>query len=305
VAELIFHHYQMSPFSEKMRRIFAFKKLPWHSVRAPAVMPKPDQIELTGGYRKAPVLQIGNHVYCDTSLMARVVDRLAPSPPLYDAPMAAAAAEWADSTLFELAVAVGFRPTRFDDVLQWLTPEELSKMADDRKVMRADSRKQAMPRAVARAHLDAQLVRLEQELAERPFLLGAAPSIADFSAYHPVWFLKTLAPEPLAPFPRVLAWAARIADIGGPDGPSMSSEAALAVAKGSPSAWTPDAPFANPYPIAAGSNVVVRAADYGRDAVNGVLVQATPEEIVLRRETARAGVVYVHFPVLGYDLEAA
>ena len=71
MAEIIFHHYALSPFSEKIRRILAFKGLPWRAVDQPVMMPKPDLIALTGGYRRIPVLQIGADVYCDTALIAR------------------------------------------------------------------------------------------------------------------------------------------------------------------------------------------------------------------------------------------
>ena len=56
---LILHHYPGSPFAEKIRLILGFKGLHWSSVIIPNVMPKPDVIALTGGYRKTPVLQIG------------------------------------------------------------------------------------------------------------------------------------------------------------------------------------------------------------------------------------------------------
>ena len=54
---LILHHYPLSPFAEKIRRVLAFKQLAWTSVTIPMVMPKPDLTALTGGYRKPPVLQ--------------------------------------------------------------------------------------------------------------------------------------------------------------------------------------------------------------------------------------------------------
>jgi glutathione S-transferase len=57
--ELVLHHYWMSPYAEKIRCILGFKKLAWKSVLIPIVMPKPDLVALTGGYRKTPVLQIG------------------------------------------------------------------------------------------------------------------------------------------------------------------------------------------------------------------------------------------------------
>ena len=68
MADLILHHYPMSPFAEKVRTVLGFKQLAWKSVLIPAVMPKPDLLALTGGYRKTPVLQIGADVYCDCLL---------------------------------------------------------------------------------------------------------------------------------------------------------------------------------------------------------------------------------------------
>jgi hypothetical protein len=62
MPELIFHHYDNSPFSEKIRLVFGHKRLAWRSVIQPNVMPKPHLVPLTGGYRKIPVLQIGAEV---------------------------------------------------------------------------------------------------------------------------------------------------------------------------------------------------------------------------------------------------
>jgi hypothetical protein len=46
-----------SPFSEKVRLVLGYKQLAWKSVIVPAIMPKPDVVALTGGYRKTPFLQ--------------------------------------------------------------------------------------------------------------------------------------------------------------------------------------------------------------------------------------------------------
>ena len=82
MSELILHHYDMSPYAEKIRLALGLKGLPWRSVQTPMVLPKPDHIELTGGYRRVPVLQIGADIYCDTHLITRVLDRIQPEPPL-------------------------------------------------------------------------------------------------------------------------------------------------------------------------------------------------------------------------------
>jgi glutathione S-transferase len=59
MADIILHHYDISPYSEKVRLGLGLKGLAWASVELPVIMPKPDLTPLTGGYRKTPVLQIG------------------------------------------------------------------------------------------------------------------------------------------------------------------------------------------------------------------------------------------------------
>lgn len=304
MPELILHHYEISPFSEKARRLLALKQLTHRRVRAPAVMPKPDLVALTGGYRKIPVLQIGNHVYCDTSLIARVLEGLAPSPTLYPTPLAEVVAEWADSTLFETAVVVGLRPTRFDEIMK-LPQDELAKIVDDRKAMRSDARRSGPPVKAARGQLDVYLSRLESVLASDAFLMGKAPCIADFSVYHLLWFLEKLAPEPLADFSAVKTWMERIANI--PDAPNspMEAEEAILICRDSPSGFEPSSPFSVVNGAPRGKSVAVRAIDYGRDPIAGVLVGSSANEIVVERSDPRAGTVYVHFPRLGYEVAEA
>ena len=74
---IILHHYPTSPFAEKIRLIMGSKAMHWSSVLIPLIMPKPDVIALTGGYRKTPILQIGADIYCDTALIADVIETLA------------------------------------------------------------------------------------------------------------------------------------------------------------------------------------------------------------------------------------
>lgn len=305
MPDLILHHYEISPFSEKARRILALKQLAHRRVRAPAVMPKPDLVALTGGYRKIPVLQIGNHVYCDTSLIARVLEGLAPSPTLYPSPIAEMVAEWADTTLFETAVVVGMRPTRFDEIMKLLQQDELTKIVDDRKAMRSDARRTGPPVNAAHGQLAVYLSRLESVLANDAFLMGKAPCIADFSAYHLLWFLEKLAPEPLADFAAVRTWMDRIASM--PDAPHspMDAEEAIQICRESPRGFDPTEPFLVRNGIERGKRVAVRAIDYGRDPVDGMLVGSSANEIVVERSDPRAGTVYVHFPRLGYELEEA
>src|SRR5439155_485317 len=82
---IILHHYDTSPYSEKVRLGLGLKGLAWASVEIPVIMPKPDLTALTGGYRKTPVLQIGADIYCDSQLIMRELERRHPSPGFYPA----------------------------------------------------------------------------------------------------------------------------------------------------------------------------------------------------------------------------
>ena len=89
MTELILHHYDFSNYSEKIRLALGFKSLAWRSVIIPPIAPKPDLAPLTGGYRRTPVLQVGADIFCDTSLIARELERRFPTPTLFPSDLAA------------------------------------------------------------------------------------------------------------------------------------------------------------------------------------------------------------------------
>src|SRR5260370_11586961 len=83
VPEIILHQYVNSPFSEKIRKIFAHKQISWRSVEQPVIMPKPKLIPLTGGDRRIPVLQIGADVRFDPPTIINSTHDLRPDPTSY------------------------------------------------------------------------------------------------------------------------------------------------------------------------------------------------------------------------------
>jgi glutathione S-transferase len=308
MSDIILHHYPTSPFAEKIRRALAYKKLPWKSVTIPAVMPKPDLMPLTGGYRRTPVLQIGADIYCDTALICDLLERIAPEPSLYPAPVAGQArllAQWADSTLFWTVIPYVFQPAGVQDIMGHLKPEEMQAFGADRAAMRGNMAR--MHPSDAAAALPQYLRWLDDMLAGgSPFLLGAHASIADFSVYHCLWFLaraRALAGI-LDQTPRLLAWMRTMADFE-QDAPAViSAEDALAAARAStPAAMTGG--LVDTHRIALGAQVTVTPADYALDPVAGELVMANEREYAIRRSDDRAGTVVVHFPRIGYQLRAA
>jgi glutathione S-transferase len=110
MTDIILHHYETSPYSEKVRLGLGLKGLTWGSVEIPVIMPKPDLTALTGGYRKTPVLQIGADIYCDSQLIMRELERRHPIPSFYPAGRGAAdaLAWWAEKTMFSPVVGIAF-----------------------------------------------------------------------------------------------------------------------------------------------------------------------------------------------------
>jgi len=300
MSELILHHYEASPFSEKVRVALGYKQVAWRSVRIPAVMPKPDVMALTGGYRKTPVLQVGRHVFCDTQTIVGVLEQLHPLPALLDGGVAEIVAHWADTTLFDNAVSLAFRPTRFD-LMQMMTPEEMGSFMGDRKQMGEGARRVPPAHATARAQLPVFVARIEGMLRDQPYLTGAAPTIADLSAYHCFWFIRLSCPEVLEPFAVLQAWMERIGAIGHGVSSALSSSEALVVARNSDD----DPRFIKTHTapdLHVDQNVRVRPADVGRDPSDGALLFATDNELAIARHDERAGRVIVHFPRVGYDV---
>lgn len=308
--ELILHHYPTSPFAEKARLLLGFKQLSWRSVMIPPVMPKPDLTALTGGYRKTPVLQVGADIYCDTALIARRLEAEKNTPPLFPEGQGfnvSTLAQWADSVLFQHAVSLVFAPESMAVRFAKVPPEFAKAFAADRAALFSGGTASRLPLEQARHQWPVLMGRLQQQLQQGggDFLFGE-PSIADFAVAHPLWFLRaTPVSAPLVDdYPDVAAWLARVLGFGHGALSEMSSEQAIATARDAQPAALPDEAFSEPNGFSAGQRVAIAAIDYGVDPVEGELVFAGREELILRREDERAGVVHVHFPRLGFRIEA-
>jgi len=305
MSELILHHYEASPFSEKVRLVLGMKGMTWRSVTVPVMMPKPDVVALTGGYRRTPFMQIGADIWCDTALMCRVIDRLQPEPALQPAGpdgIAPVLAQWADGALFWSAVPLTIQLGGPVGIFADASPEFLKAFAADRASMSAGVRRPGPHDA--RAHLLNYLGWLEQQLADgRPFMLGSLVCIADFAIVQSLWFMQR-SPKVAAllqPYPKLLEWYARMSEFGHGRPRDMSSAEAIAVA----AAARGHAPCAVEAGLGleAGAAVTVNALDYGADPVAGTLVGLGLEEVVIERADERAGCVHVHFPRIGYQVK--
>jgi glutathione S-transferase len=300
----ILHHYDFSPFAEKIRLALGFKSLHWRSVIAPSVMPKPELTALTGGYRHIPVLQIGANVYCDTRTIARELDRRWPIPALVTSSTrgrVTAIEAWAERDLFW-------------SVARYVSGINADTVDPQLHVDRAALRGKPTPsserlKAVAQRNLGllrAQLPTAEQLLADgRAWLLADAPGQADLALYHCLWFLSVFkidCAHELVPYPWTRAWMARVADIGHGSHETLSPQQALQIAGRN----RPDALRASILDDALpplGCMVAIRPDDYTTATVNGELVYMDHDDVALRRQDAKLGAVHVYLPRVGYTMK--
>ena len=160
--------------------------------------------------------------------------------------------------------------------------------------------------AIRNLHLvTPQIKWLADMLADgRPYLLGAQPCIADFAAYHVVWFYRGRHIDCRAvfdPYPKLIAWRDRMATIGHGKRTDIDADVALAEARAAePATPRPSQPQeGDPQP---GERARVRPADNAQGLGRGRgASSSTPTRSRCCATIPTVGNVAVHFPRLGYD----
>jgi glutathione S-transferase len=298
MTDIFLHHYPMSPFGELARTAFGLKRLAWRSVTIPMMMPKPDLVELTGGYARTPVLQIGADLYCDTAAILDALEACQSEPSLYPAPLGALhriVASWAGAAQFGAHVGAAFK----NAPAEALPPG----FAEDRKKRFVGFDFDAMPSFAP--HLETQVLAaahwLDQTLSDgRLHIGGEYPGHGDLALYSNLWFIKSMpfaadfAAIALAS-PAVAAWYDRMAAIGHGPHEEASADDAIEAARASEPA--PVGGSVEGY--AALQNVTIRTEQSGDMPVAGKLLRCDASGITVARSSDRAGNVNVHFPRLG------
>jgi glutathione S-transferase len=298
---VILHHFDQSPFSEKIRLIFGLKNLAWSSVRISRIMPRPDLMPLTGGYRRTPVMQIGADIYCDTQCIMRELERRFPEPGLlpkgYEG-LAWGSAMWTDRAFFQNTVNLVFGS------LGDKVPADF--IADREKLRGAKFDIAAMQAMIPqmRDQFRAHLEWIDTQLCdERTWIAGDQPSLCDVNAYMNIWYVRAHlddADDLLAEYDHARGWAARLRAIGHGSRTEMSSRDALEIAAGA-TPQTEELPDPDdPNGRKPGDMVEVMPDDYGKIRVSGRIVALSAQHIAIRRHDSLAGEVVVHFPRIGF-----
>ncbi|KAG0322338.1 hypothetical protein BG000_002943 [Podila horticola] len=277
---IILHHYQGSPYAEKIVAALRIKGLAWYSVQTSPMLPRKLLEPLTHGYRRIPIMQIGNNVYCDTAIILDELERRFPDPAISSGPAGTAGladvfATWVDKQLFG----------NIRDQMPWgATPEE----------------QKASP----------------LHAAEGGWIQGTEkPTASDISVFGILWWLISTqrAAEYVTPaaYPSVFAWFSQMkAYLKKHCHPTLdrvkfSGEEALEVAKNA-STVVYESTGESVHPLEkrqVGELVTVSPNDYGKVPVRGTIVEISRRRVAIRPEALASHPdirVVMHFPRNGY-----
>lgn len=300
---IILHHYDASPYAEKIRLMFGLTNTPWKSLLSPARPPRPNLDPLTGGYRRIPVLQLGADIICDTALIAEEIAEITSNQKLQPQHLEGRALELvnrAEQEAFFSAIAA-VPPLRLLTTM-WmkLGPLQILPFIKDRKGMLEGGTKKAVHPKKAQHILAALIDDLESHLNHSTWIAGDLPSLADFSVYHVLWLHVSFNRKPLAAGPNVQRWYSSVSAIGqGPREEITQAEAFELASRALPRA-VPSSDGHDSFKV--GQSVSVSPEDYAVIPVHGELVSINSNRIILARDTSQFGLLHVHFPRSGYSI---
>ena len=299
---IILHHFEQSPFSEKIRIVFGLKNIEWSSVLISRIMPRPDLMPMTGGYRRTPVMQIGADIYCDTQCILRELELRFPEPTLMGSGyqgLAPASAMWTDRSFFQNTVNLVFGS------LADKVPQDF--IADREQLRGAKFDVAAMKAAIPqmRDQFRAHVAWIEAQLGDgRSWMGGDQASLCDVNAYMNLWYVRSnlaTADQMLAEFGHTRAWEARLRAVGhGRRTGELTTATALEIAAAAMPQTVEMADPHDPNRRKPGDRVDVAPDDYGKVKVGGEIVALSSQHIAIRRHDPRAGEVVVHFPRAGF-----
>ena len=305
MSDFILHHYAMSPFSEKIRLMLGYAGIDWLSVRVREMPPRPLLEPLAGKYRKIPVAQIGADVFCDTRAISSEIARLSGKPELALENCREDIQQFVRHTDLEVFLACILSApggTLLRKLWKGSSLLNVGRFLVDRINMGRKATVKAMGPKQAKQIVRSHLENMEQMLAATPFLFGDTPTIADFSAYHSLWFIRDMGESRYVDrFANVSAWMGRMAAFGHGRFTEVSAEHALDVALSAEPRKLPE----NIDNVASGQPATISPDDYGQIPVSGKLLAGTAHGWVLGRDHPRVGKVHVHFPKQGFVISGA
>ncbi|KAI0921654.1 hypothetical protein AcW1_004435 [Taiwanofungus camphoratus] len=324
VLPVILYHYEASPFASKVKNILALKRIPHSRVQVSYIPPRRELLEDLGiAYRRIPVLAIGNDVYCDSSLIASVLERRFPPSQGYDTlfPLRKGS-DKADVSSTKVFATYYIEGEVFTLATDHLAYEKLpANFIQDRSSFSGrhiDVGVILARRSDSKSTIASHLALLERQLADgREWLMDTvSPSLADISAHFLYSWMRTMRSlhdlfDPQE-FAMSLSWLSRMSNYlenrqrtTSPIAKITGGEAAKLIGS-SPSEDLNVVGFeaveARRLGVKRGDSVLIAPRDTGKVPTSGNLVALNREEAVIEVRGPRR--VRCHFPRLGFSIKS-
>ena len=302
MSTIILHHYDVSPYSEKLRALFGYTNMAWQSSITEEMPPRRKLKPLAGNYGRIPVAQIGADIFCDSNLICSELSRITAKPELALEGCSADVNDFVrrvEGDIFFACVMAGSTNKLHRRILKSVGIKGFARLLIDRLNM---SRK-AKIKMVSMLDANKIALRFLEELEGRlvnDFLFGSQPNIADFSAYHCIWFMRDLGGRNVVKnYPRTLIWLDTIKAMGEGERDEINPQQALDIAKHETPREITVEDAQSDY---LGKAVSIAPNDYRLDATVGILVGESDQRWIIARENSDVDRVHVHFPKAGFEL---
>lgn len=303
---MILHNYDISPYSEKIRLMFGYTEINWQSAISPPNPPRPTVDPLVGGYRRIPVAQIGSDMFCDTRIIAAEIARISGKPELSFENVESEIREFTIKTNSETFLPI-VKTSEGKSLLKMLItkywPWQILSLIKDRANVAKNSNAPRVKKQEMLANIESFKQVIETKLVNTDFLYGESPCIADFAAYHIIWFADlTRSKAFLDNFPNARAWQLRMKELGHGQSKTINRAEVFKVAKETEPRTIRPEQLLHEY---IGKAVTIKPNDYARDSVTGTLVGADDSRWIIAHQSKEFGQINVHFPVDGYDISVS
>lgn len=288
-----------------IRLMLGYANVSWQSIIVPPMPPRATLDPIVGGYRRIPVAQIGADLYCDTRLICEEIASLTEIGELsyrLASPESAEFATKVNDQIFFPVVQTAVAKSALKMLITRYWPWQIAALLQDRAKVAKQMKGPRISHAERHQTLNEFKQDLDAKLIADDFLFGNRPSIADFAAYHLVWFADLTRPGRfLDGFQSASDWQQRMAEFGHGQSETLSKKTLFQMTKEStPKALSED----QTRHMDIGKTVTIQPHDYADDGTQGQLLGADEQRWTIARESAKFGVVHVHFPRHGYLLSA-
>ena len=304
---IVLHHTAGSPYAEKIRLMLGYTNTNWYSLIAPSsTVNRPVQEKFVGGYsRRIPIMQIGSDIYCDSYTITNKIAEITQMPELGTLGSSNEVKDFIENEGTERIEFFLNSLSKFDIIKAYFKNmgfREFLIFIHGRYQASKNKNLDTLKKEEADKLLENYINTLNNRLKQNRFLFSSdKPNLADFSAYHLIWWLKRIYQDPITDKQNNLKiWYQFMTKLRKQDGAQIAPETAYEIARNTKPLAVPDYMKKSDK---IGKEINLLPNDFCKGAtlpIKGILVGENEFKYILKRETPETGIIHVHFPKLAY-----